>query len=75
MPAASALRLRVVDGQVVFDARSNRVYQLQRRDTVGLTDWELLQTVQPTSDGPIILGPLLGEDVSGFYRVIVQLPY
>lgn len=73
--AASALRLRVVDGQVVFDARSNRVYQLQRRDTVGLTDWELLQTVQPTSDGPIILGPLLGEDVSGFYRVIVQLPY
>jgi hypothetical protein len=73
--AASALRLRVVDGQVVVDALSTRVYQLQRRDTVGLTDWELLQTVQPTSDGPIILGPLLGEDVSGFYRVIVRQPY
>lgn len=73
--AASALRLRIVDGQVVIDALSSRVYQLQRRATVGLTDWEVLQTVWPTTDGPIIIGPLLGQDVSGFYRVIVRQPY
>jgi hypothetical protein len=73
--AASALRLRVVNGQVVVDALSTRVYQLQRRDTVGLTDWEVLHTVRPTSDGPIIIGPLLGEDVSAFYRVWVRQTY
>ncbi|HAB17350.1 MAG TPA: Calx-beta domain-containing protein [Verrucomicrobiota bacterium] len=71
----SALRLRVVDGQVVFDALATRVYRLERSDVVGEGKWESLQTVRPESNGIMTVGPLLGDDASGYYRVLAELPY
>lgn len=71
----SALRLRVEDGQVVVDALASRVYRLERRETIGLEDWILIDLVRPNVDGVVTLGPLLGEEESGFYRVLVSLPF
>ena len=72
---ASALRLTVVEGQVVMEALASRVYRLERRESLDHGTWDLIQATRPLTDGVLVLGPLPGEAGSGYYRVTASLPY
>ncbi|MFO1461013.1 MAG: LamG-like jellyroll fold domain-containing protein [Verrucomicrobiota bacterium] len=73
--ANSALRLRIVEGQVVVDALSTRVYRLESRSDLGAGSWTLLREVRPDSDGVLTVGPLGSGEEPLYYRVTVGQPY
>ncbi|MBL9176164.1 MAG: hypothetical protein JNL10_21655 [Verrucomicrobiales bacterium] len=73
--ANSALRLRIVEGQVVVDALASRVYRLEYRSDLGAGVWTTLREVRPEADGVLNVGPLGSGADPLYYRVTVQQPY
>lgn len=73
--ANSALRLRIVEGQVVVEALASRVYRLEYRSDLGAGAWALLREVRPDSDGVLTVGPLGSGAEPLYYRVTVGQPY
>lgn len=73
--ANSALRLRIVEGQVVVDALASRVYRLEYRSDLSEGGWLTLREVRPESDGLLTVGPLGSGTDPLYYRVTVGQPY
>jgi hypothetical protein len=72
---ASVLKVRIVDGQAVVDVLASRWYRVERRGALGEGPWTLIQSLQPATDGALVIGPVPGADDTGYYRVVVSLPY
>jgi len=71
----SRLRLRVEEEKALFEALASRQYRLERRQALGVGEWEVIQSFRPETDGLHSMTLPEGDGTDTYYRVVALLPY